>query len=209
MTDNAHPEPAAGPKARTPRRIIVRAVLLATGSTVALVAIYYLLPLNRSSTWVAVTMLAIGLVVLIGLVTLQVSFGFSGQKPGLRAVEALATSIPLFLLLFASTYVVLAAISGNFSEPLTRTDALYFTVTVFSTVGFGDITAKTEAARLVVTGQMIVDLVAIALVVKVIVGAAKQGRQRQPQATDLPIRRPVTGPAGGSVARWPDRSRYQ
>jgi hypothetical protein len=36
---------------------------------------------------------------------------------------------------------------------LTRTDALYFTVTVFSTVGFGDITAKTETARLVVTGQ--------------------------------------------------------
>ncbi|HUL25767.1 MAG TPA: potassium channel family protein, partial [Streptosporangiaceae bacterium] len=87
----------------------------------------------------------------------------------------------LFLLLFASTYVVLDTISAsNFSEPLTRTDALYFTVTVFSTVGFGDITAKTEAARLVVTGQMIVDLVAIALAVKVIVGAVKQSRQRQP-----------------------------
>jgi Ion channel len=176
MTDNAQPEPAARPKARPSRRIIVRAVLLAAGSTVALVAIYYLLPLNRSSTWVAVTMLAIGLVVLIGLVAFQVRWILRSRYPGLRAVEALATSIPLFLLLFASTYVVMAAISaGNFSEPLTRTDALYFTVTVFSTVGFGDITAKTEAARLVVTGQMIVDLVAIALVVKVIVGAAKRG----------------------------------
>jgi hypothetical protein len=71
----------------------------------------------------------------------------------------------------------MAAISAsNFSEPMTRTDALYFTVTVFATVGFGDITAKTEAARLVVTGQMIVDLVTIALVVKVIVDAAKRGR---------------------------------
>jgi Ion channel len=181
MTDHAHPEPTARPKARLPRRIIVRAVLLAAGSTFALVAIYYLLPLNRSSTWVAVTMLVIGLVVLIGLVAFQVRWILRSRFPGLRAVEALATSIPLFLLLFASTYVVMAAISaGNFSEPLTRTDALYFTVTLFSTVGFGDITAKTEAARLVVTGQMIVDLVAIALVVKVIVGAAKQGRQRQP-----------------------------
>jgi hypothetical protein len=28
--------------------------------------------------------------------------------------------------------------------PLTRTDALYFSVTVFSTVGFGDITAKSQ-----------------------------------------------------------------
>jgi hypothetical protein len=156
-------------------------VLRAVGSTVALVAIYYLLPLDRSSTWVAVTMLVIGLVALVGLVTFQVRWILRSRFPGLRGVEALATSIPLFLLLFASTYVVLAAISAsNFSEPLTRTDALYFTVTVFATVGFGDITAKTEAARLVVTGQMIVDLVAIALAVKVIVGAVKQGRQRQP-----------------------------
>jgi Ion channel len=181
MTDSADPEPAAQPEARPPRRIIVQAVLRAVGSTAALVAIYYLLPLDRSSTWVAVTMLVIGLAVLIALVVFQVRWILRSRFPGLRGVEALATSIPLFLLLFASTYVVLAAISaGNFSEPLTRTDALYFTVTVFSTVGFGDITAKTEAARLVVTGQMIVDLVAVGLAVKVIVGAVKQGRQRQP-----------------------------
>jgi len=181
MTDNTDPEPAARPAARPPRRIIVRALLRAVGSTAALVAVYYLLPLDRSSTWVAVTMLAIGLAVLIALVIFQVRWIVTSPFPGLRGVEALATSIPLFLLLFASTYVVLATISAsNFSEPLTRTDALYFTVTVFSTVGFGDITAKTEAARLVVTGQMIADLITIGLAVKVIVGAVKQGRQRQP-----------------------------
>jgi voltage-gated potassium channel len=181
MTDNTDPEPAAQPEARTPLRIIVRALLGAAGSTVALVAIYYLLPLDRSSTWVAVTMLVIGLVLLIALVAFQVRWIVVSRFPGLRGVQALATSIPLFLLLFASTYVVMAAISAsNFSEPLTRTDALYFTVTVFSTVGFGDITAKTETARLVVTGQMIADLVVIGLAVKVIVGAVKRGRQQQP-----------------------------
>jgi Ion channel len=177
MTDHADPDPAARPAARPQRRTIVRAVLRAMGSTAALVAIYYLLPLDRSSTWVAVTMLVIGLVALIGLVVFQVRGILRSRFPGLRGVEALATSIPLFLLLFASTYVVLDTISADsFSEPLTRTGALYFTVTVFSTVGFGDITAKTEAARLVVTGQMIVDLVAVGLTVKVIVGAVKRGR---------------------------------
>jgi len=161
--------------------MIVRAVLRAAGSTVALVAIYYLLPLDRSSTWAAVTMLAIGLVVLSGLVAFQARSIVASPFPGLRAVEALATSIPLFLLLFASTYVVMATISAsNFSEPLTRTDALYFVVTVFATVGFGDITAKTEAARLVVTSQMIADLVVIGLGLKVIVGAVSRGRQRRP-----------------------------
>ncbi len=159
----------------------MRAVLRSGVSIAALVALYYLLPLDRASTWAAVTILAVGLVALIGLVVYQVRRILRSRYPGLRAVEALATSIPLFLLLFASTYVVMATISASsFSEPMTRTNALYFTVTVFSTVGFGDITAKTEAARLVVTGQMIADLVTIGLVVKVIVGAARQGRQRQP-----------------------------
>src|SRR5271157_5083914 len=172
MTDNADPEPAAQPEA-TQRRTIVRAVLRAAGSTIALVAIYYLLPLDRSSRWFAVTMLVIGLVALIALVAFQVRWIVTSPFPGLRGVEALATSIPLFLLLFASTYVVMAAISASsFTEPLTRTDALYFTVTVFSTVGFGDITAKTEAARLVVTGQMIADLVIIEVAVKGRVRAA-------------------------------------
>jgi voltage-gated potassium channel len=37
---------------------------------------------------------------------------------------------------------------------MTHTDALYFTVTVFATVGFGDITARTDTARLLVTVQI-------------------------------------------------------
>ena len=65
---------------------------------------------------------------------------------------------------------------------LTHTDGLYFAVTVFSTVGFGDITAKTEAARLVVTGQMIADLVILGLAVKIILGALS--RRRQPGDAD-------------------------
>ena len=50
------------------------------------------------------------------------------------------------------------ASAASFTEPLTRTDALYFTVTVFSTVGFGDIAAKSEAARIVLIVQMPADL---------------------------------------------------
>jgi hypothetical protein len=160
---------------------VARAVLRALGSVVALVALYYLLPLDHSSAAAAVAILVLGLVALIALVAFQVRWILVSPFPGLAAVEALATSVPFFLLLFASSYVVMTSMSaGNFSEPLTRTGALYFTVTVFSTVGFGDITAKTEAARLVVTGQMIADLVILGLVVKVIVGAARRRRDQRP-----------------------------
>ncbi len=153
-------------------------VLRVAGSAAALVALYYLLPLDHSSTPVAVTILLIGLAGFIALVTFQVRAIIRSPFPGLRAAEALGTSVPLFLLLFAATYVVLAALpAGNFGGHLSHTDGLYFTVTVFSTVGFGDITAKTETARLVVTGQMIADLIILGLGIKVIVGAVKRGRE--------------------------------
>jgi len=167
-----------------PARKIVQAMLRALASTAVLVTVYYVLPLNDSSRWLAITMLVIGLVLFTGLVTVQVRWVATSRYPRLRAIEALATSIPLFLLLFASTYVVMAAIAaGSFSQPMTHTNALYFTVTVFATVGFGDITAKTEAARLLVTGQMILDLIILGVGVRIIVGAITRGRQRRAQDT--------------------------
>ena len=69
---------------------------------------------------------------------------------------------------------------ANFNEPLTRTDALYFTVTVFATVGFGDIVATTEGARVLVMGQMVAGIVIIGLGARIIVDAVKRGQQRQP-----------------------------
>ena len=158
--------------------MIVRTVLRIVASTTALVALYYLLPLDHSSTGIAVTILVIGLAGFIGLVAFHVRSIIRSPFPGLRAIEALAISVPLFVLLFAATYVVMATMSAsNFGGRLTHTDGLYFTVTVLSTVGFGDITAKTEAARLVVTGQMIADLVILAVAVKIVVGAVSRGRQ--------------------------------
>ena len=50
---------------------------------------------------------------------------------------------------------------------------------MFSTVGFGDITAKTGTARLVVTVQMLTDLVIYGVAIKVFVAAVKRGQQRK------------------------------
>jgi voltage-gated potassium channel len=125
--------PSSGPDAidedrRGFRRVVT--LLRAFGSTVALVAIYYLLPLDRTSIGVVIGILAVGLLVLVGLVAFQVRAIMNAAYPVLRAVGALATSVPLFLLLFAGTYFVMGTISADtFSQPMARTDALYFTVT--------------------------------------------------------------------------------
>ena len=63
------------------------------------------------------------------------------ELPELRAVEALGVVIALFLVLFSAIYLALS--HGNvrtFSEPLDHVRAIYLTITIFSTVGFGDIT---------------------------------------------------------------------
>ena len=59
---------------------------------------------------------------------------------------------------------------------MSRLDALYFTMTTFSTVGYGDISPKSEVARALVTGQLVVDLVLIGLIAKVILGTAQRRR---------------------------------
>jgi voltage-gated potassium channel len=182
MTNSAGTPPDAPQQAQPTVGKIVRSLLRALVSTVVLVAVYYLLPLDHSARWAAVSMLIVGLVLLVGLITFQVRTIIASPFPALRALEALATSVPLFVLLFASTYVVLGALSAsNFTQTMTHTNALYFTVTVFATVGFGDITPKTDAARLIVTGQMITDLVILGLGARVILGAVQRGRQRLPR----------------------------
>ena len=98
-----------------------------------------------------------GLLILTAVLVWQLRRVSTARDPSIRTTEALAITLPLFLLLSATVYFTMATANpGNFStNPLTRTDTLYFTVTVFSTVGFGDITAATQSARLVVTAQML------------------------------------------------------
>jgi len=150
-------------------------------ATVAVLGtLYYVLPWDGGAdlaTVAEITVGCVGLVVVIGWQTRSIT---RSQHPGLRAIEALAFTIPVYLLLFATTYFLMArALSTNFTESLTRTDALYFSVTVFTTVGFGDISAKTEAARLVVTLQMVLDLLLLGLVVRLFLNAVKRSQQRQ------------------------------
>jgi voltage-gated potassium channel len=149
-----------------------------------LLILYFTLPLNRAFDAATVSALVAGLIVLGGLVTLQVAQIRESNVPRLRAVGALATSIPLFLVMFAATYYLMArAESHAFNEPLSRVDALYFAVTVFSTVGFGDIVPRVQLARILVTIQMIGDLVMIGLIGRVVIGAVGEGLRRKAEAT--------------------------
>jgi voltage-gated potassium channel len=177
------------PSVRRWRRLIGLAAFRSLAAAIVLVVLYYVLPPDHTKN-VPVT-LTVGLVILAVGIVWQLRVISRAAHPGLRAIEALATTLPLFLLLFASAYLVMAPSSpANFStHSLTRTDALYFTVTVFSTVGFGDITAASQTARVVVIVQMLLDLLALGLIVRAFVSAVKSARQQaapdvQPERDD-------------------------
>jgi voltage-gated potassium channel len=162
------------------RRQVVLGVLRSLAASVVLVAAYYLLPLDHLARVPLAVILIVGVAVLLAVATWQLRLVLRARYPGLRAAEALATTVPLFLLLFASVYFVMARASpASFSHPLTRTDSLYFTVTTFSTVGYGDITATSQTARLIVTAQIILDLLALGLGIRVFIGTVQLARKAQ------------------------------
>jgi voltage-gated potassium channel len=114
------------------------------------------------------------------VVAIQVPRIVKSKYPKLRAIEALAVTVPLFLLIFSRIYLSNSLTDpAAFTFPLDNTTALYFTVTVFATVGFGDIVAQTNGMRLLVTLQMLLNLAALGLAVKLLTSAAERGVQRR------------------------------
>jgi hypothetical protein len=169
------------------RRQLLLAAARALLTSTALLVIYLRLPLDGTFSAGTLAVLLAGVVALGLLVAWQVRAIMYARHPALRAVEAISLVLPLFLLLFAATYVVLSESDPDaFTEPIDRIDSLYFVVTVFATVGFGDISALSAVARVLVTIQMIGDLVLIGLVLRVFLTAVDLGRRRKAPQEDRP-----------------------
>ncbi|KAB1148196.1 two pore domain potassium channel family protein [Streptomyces luteolifulvus] len=164
-----------GPGRRTAAVALARALCI----TAALVAAYFLLPVNGGDTgsW---TLLASGLLALVLFFSGAVRVIVRSPWPLLRAVETLTVTLSLYLVLFASSYYLLERSSpGSLSEPLTRTDALYFTLTTFTTVGFGDITARSQTGRVLTMLQMASGLLLVGVAARVLANAVRTGLRRQ------------------------------
>jgi voltage-gated potassium channel len=179
---------AAGETGTVPvRRRAVRSLLSSAVVTTFVIVCYFVLPLSSSLTTDTVLLLAAGLVAVSALLAWHLRSIMRSPYPRVRAVAALATTVPIFLVLFATAYFVMSRTGHeDFSEPLSRLDSAYFTVTVFATVGFGDISPVTPAARAATTLQMVGDVILVGLVAQVIVGAVRRGvRRQEAQAVDL------------------------
>jgi voltage-gated potassium channel len=127
-----------------------------------------------------------GLLFLVGATALVVGVGVAAVRErrahvagdlaagqGAR-VEHVVAIVLWAIAFFAFVYVRIGGAPGQFEGLVTRLDAVYFTVTTLTTVGYGDIRAVGQTARLVVVVQMVFNVVVIAAAVRVLLGAIRR-----------------------------------
>jgi hypothetical protein len=148
---------------RQPSRLVTigRPIL----TCVLLLAGYYAVPVNVSASgsqvvWRTALTVVVGLLV-TWLIAREVRHQLSAplRVPLLGLGAALAAGVVFFAL---ADYIVAVTIDDQFVGLATKTDALYFTLTTLSTVGYGDVHAVGQLARGVVSVQMVFNIVVIA-----------------------------------------------
>lgn len=144
-----------------------------------IVGVYFVLPLEADGWGSAAVRAAVALTLLVGAIVFQTVAVVRSDAPALRAVEALAVSVSLVLVVAGGAYLTLSSNDpAAFSEPLDHVGALYLAMMTLTTVGFGDIGAFSTGARIAVMVQMVVNIVVLGAAVKVVLGAARSGRRR-------------------------------
>jgi voltage-gated potassium channel len=144
----------------------------------ALGGAYAVLPFRGDRWWLGAL---IGLCLLAASVPLtvrRVRAVLVSSRPLYEAAEALIVLVTMIVVGFAALYYALDRLDGQFDGLRTRVDAVYFTVTTLATVGFGDISATGQGARVAVTFQMAFDLAFLGIAARVLVTAARRRRDQ-------------------------------
>lgn len=137
-------------------------------------------PLGDEQPWlVFLTIVVVSAVyVLTGLLlVLRVNRSPHPMRTGIVALTVMVTAM---VAIFSLTYLSLSIDNpGNFNQPLDKISAMYFTMTILSTVGFGDITAITHPAMIAVMVQMVVGLTLLTGLARVLVTTARTAAKKR------------------------------
>jgi voltage-gated potassium channel len=145
-------------------------------SVVVVGGTYFALPLHGSTLGAsALVRLAVGCLLFVLIIRGQVRRIARSRLPELDAIESVVLAAAVFLAIYATTYASVSKIHPtSFSKPLDRTGALYFAITTFGTVGYGDIAARSHLAEMLVSSQILLDLIFLAAIVRLLFGASRR-----------------------------------
>jgi voltage-gated potassium channel len=142
-------------------------------------AVYALAPVAdgplRTSDGLVVVASVLGFGLLVAGAAVRERRAGVGPDSGAR-IENLVAIILWAVAFFALVYFRLSLAPDQLMGIETRVDALYFTVSTLTTVGFGDIVAVGQAARAVVLVQMVFNISVLALAVRVLLAAVQRRR---------------------------------
>ena len=156
---------------------------------VLLTTAYFLLPFSGVHGGRGVTHLIESLVVFALAAAWELRQTAKAELPEFRAATVFGALTPLFILLFAGMYLSLShATPDAFSTPLDHAKSLYFVITTLATVGYGDITPTSNSSRMIVSVQMLLDLVLIGSIIRITTRAAQRGLERGRTGTVPPER---------------------
>jgi voltage-gated potassium channel len=152
----------------TRRRLLLTGLRM-VAATILLLVIYSLVPVSDDLRGSVILNIVLAVLVFVAVIAWEIRGILKNDFPQLRALSALAVIIPLFIVSFAWSYLNYSIYDPTmFDISLNKTSAIYFTITVFSTVGFGDITPKSSLGQILVSVQMVADLALIAVGVNAI-----------------------------------------
>ena len=165
----------------------------AAGTVVVLVAVtiaFAVLPwgdVSLGSGPLVVVFFALGVVGTAALVFSQALAYRQAAGAGTAKLRGLLVAVYIAVLFFSTVFYLLErAEPGQFAGLETRVDAVYFTLTVLSTVGFGDVHAAGQTARVLVSAQIVFNL----LVISLAVGAVREATRPRPKAAGDEVQQP-------------------
>ena len=165
---------------REQRRVMLACLLL--------VLAYFVVPVEPDPNGLRLVLRSLGTLALVltvaWLVTSQVrrQLAAAAAPTGAEQIGALirlVVALVAGLLAFAlGDYVIARSRPGQFAGLETRIDALYFSLTTLTTVGYGDVHAAGQVARVAVCVQMVFSIGVIATGVSLVVKQLSQRRGR-------------------------------
>ncbi|MFE3444259.1 potassium channel family protein [Nocardia sp. NPDC059180] len=165
------------------------------GTVVCALLLYYCVPIGSdfATTWPARILTLIAFVAgVIGLAWLgyrRITQYIAAMEDTTRRIDGLLLVVSVVVVFFALFYYILDDRGTNQFDGIdTRTDALYYTVSTLATVGYGDVHAVGQAARIASMVQIVFDLVVLGTLITVLTTSVTRRlelvRQQKPGASN-------------------------